>query len=70
MHPSFISQEELFYYVMAYGWTFPLAVIVTFLALYRYSLLRKIKDEIKKRKDLTTIEPNRSNGHHKPKEKV
>lgn len=67
---TFITEWELFTYLGFYAWVVPLIMIGTFLVLYRLKLVSKIKAMIKKNQDLTKLEPHRSNGHHKKKEKV
>lgn len=69
MPHTFITQDELVTYIFAYAWIVPTLIILCFFVIYRIVLLQRIKDEIKKRKNLTDIK-HRSNGHHKTKEKV
>lgn len=64
--PTFVTDEELVRVVINYGLLFILCIVGAFLGLYRYALWRKIRDENKKRKELTNVE-HRSNGHHKHK---
>lgn len=64
--PTFVTDEDLVRVVVNYGLFFVLSITCAFLGLYRYALWRRIREENKKRKDLTNIE-HRSNGHHKKK---